>query len=188
MIELLAHYFVLFMIYSFIGWLFEEITCSIGYRQLVNQGFLKGPYLPIYGCGAMLNLLVLGKIDNPVCIFICSIILTTSIEYIASFLLEKAFHARWWDYSNYHYQLHGRVWLWSTLAFGGLSILELKIVNPILEYYTYYFPEETVQYSAALMFVIFFLDLLFSAYRQYGKKEYYRFPSTTQRRQNKMAA
>ncbi len=175
-IYLLEHYFILFMIYNTIGWFFEEVVCTVGYKQLVNQGFLMGPYLPIYGCGAMLNLIVLGRLNNTFLIFISSILLTSVLEYLTSYLLELVFHARWWDYSRFRYQLHGRICLPGALAFGGLSVIELKIVQPFLEHYMNDFSSEATQGIAFFMFVLFFLDILVSAYRQYTKSEYYRFP------------
>ena len=177
MILFLEQYFMLFVVYNFMGWLFEEIICSIGYRQIVNQGFLIGPYLPVYGCGAMLNLIVLGGVQNTVSIFVLSIILTSCLEYFTSYLLEKIFHARWWDYSKYHYQLHGRVCLLGALTFGALSVVELKIVQPILEQYADTFSTEAVQYSAVIVFFLFLADVLISAFRQYGRGGYRRFPT-----------
>ena len=83
-------WFLWLMIYSIIGWVYESTICSIGQRKLINRGFLNGPYCPIYGTGAVLVLLVLGRIQNPVLLFFAGAALTCSLEYLTSWLMEKA--------------------------------------------------------------------------------------------------
>ena len=92
--------FLWLIIYSVIGWIYESTLCSITERRFVNRGFLNGPYCPIYGFGAILDILILGWIKNPILLFVLSAILTCTLEYITSYLMEKLFHARWWDYSK----------------------------------------------------------------------------------------
>lgn len=82
-------WFLWLMIYSVIGWVYESTICSIGQRKLINRGFLNGPYCPIYGTGAVLVLLVLGRIQNPVLLFFAGAVLTCSLEYLTSWLMEK---------------------------------------------------------------------------------------------------
>lgn len=77
------------MIYSIIGWVYESTICSIGHRKLINRGFLNGPYCPIYGTGAVLVLLVLGRIQNPVLLFFAGALVTCSLEYLTSWLMES---------------------------------------------------------------------------------------------------
>ena len=93
-------WFLWLMIYSIIGWVYESTICSIGHRKLINRGFLNGPYCPIYGTGAVLVLL-----------FFAGALVTCSLEYLTSWLMEKLFHARWWDYSKRKFNIGGRVCL-----------------------------------------------------------------------------
>ena len=79
-------WFLWLMIYSIIGWVYESTICSIGHRKLINRGFLNGPYCPIYGTGAVLVLLVLGRIQNPVLLFFAGALVTCSLEYLTSWL------------------------------------------------------------------------------------------------------
>ena len=105
----LITYFLYFIIYSFLGWLYESILCSITGKKLVNRGFLNGPVCPVYGFGALLIVLVFyGKETSLLPLFLSSMVLTSVVEYFTAVLLEKLFHARWWDYSGRPFNIHGR--------------------------------------------------------------------------------
>ena len=94
----LEQWFLWFVIYSLIGWVYESILCSVAGKKLVNRGFLNGPVCPIYGTGAVVVVFALSSLaDKPVLLFLTSAILTTTLEYLTSWLMEKLFHARWWD-------------------------------------------------------------------------------------------
>lgn len=124
--------FLWFICYSILGWVYETILCSITQRKVVNRGFLNGPYCPIYGSGAVLDILVLGNIDNILVLFLSGVMLTCTLEYITSWAMEKLFHARWWDYSNKKFNLNGRVCLLGAVAFGSFSVILIKLLHPLL--------------------------------------------------------
>ena len=117
-----AGLFLLFLIYSTLGWCGEMIYCSIGQRRLCEKrGFLNGFLCPIYGFGALLVLWALrGGCESPVLTFFFGALLTSAVEYFTSYLMEKLFHMRWWDYSRYKFQIHGRVCLLNSTLFGLL--------------------------------------------------------------------
>lgn len=121
-----------FIVYSMIGWIYESIYCSVIEKKWINRGFLNGPYCPIYGFGALLDILFLGGFDNIVEIFLLGAILTCSLEYLTSVLMEKLFHARWWDYSDRKFHINGRVCLAGAIVFGLFSVLLIKIVHPFI--------------------------------------------------------
>ncbi|MCZ4428067.1 putative ABC transporter permease, partial [Bifidobacterium breve] len=104
----LEHLFLWFVLYSFIGWIYESILVSVMERRLVNRGFLNGPLCPIYGAGAALAIALLHNMHNPIMIFLISAIGASVLEYVTSWAMEKMFHARWWDYSDYRFNLQGR--------------------------------------------------------------------------------
>lgn len=131
-ITAIENIFLWLITYSIIGWIYESILCSVIEKRFVNRGFLNGPYCPIYGFGAILDILILGKIQDPVLLFIFSAVLTCTLEYITSYLMEKLFHARWWDYSNRKFNINGRVCLIGAFVFGTLSLLLIKIVHPLI--------------------------------------------------------
>lgn len=124
------NFFLWFLFYSVVGWAWETILCSVRERRFVNRGFLNGPYCPIYGWGACLDVLVLGSLKQWWLIFILSVILTGVLEYATSFAMEKLFHARWWDYSNRKFNINGRVCLLGMFVFGVFSVLLLLFLHP----------------------------------------------------------
>ena len=124
----LEQWFLWFVIYSLIGWVYESILCSVAGKKLVNRGFLNGPVCPIYGTGAVVVVFALSSLaDKPVLLFLTSAILTTTLEYLTSWLMEKLFHARWWDYSQRFLNIHGRVCLRGFVAFGAMSVLVVRL-------------------------------------------------------------
>ena len=124
--------FLYFLIYSLVGWIYETILCSVRERRFVNRGFLNGPYCPIYGCGALIDIFLLRPFTNPVVIFFSSMVLCSILEYITSYLMEKIFKARWWDYSNMKFNINGRVCLLGALVFGAMSLLLVKFLHPLV--------------------------------------------------------
>ena len=131
MIETTGQVITLFFIYSFLGWVCECIYCSIAQRKIINRGFLAGPYCPIYGFGAVFVLVLLQPfMDNPLIVFLLGVLITSTLEYITSVVMEKIFHTRWWDYSHYKYNINGRVCLLNSFLFGVMSLFVVYIVHP----------------------------------------------------------
>ena len=127
-----AYAFLLLMTYSIIGWCGEMVYCSICQRKLCEKrGFLNGHVCPIYGHGALVVLLCLhGGCKNPLLTFLLGAVLTSLVEYITSFAMEKLFHMRWWDYSQYKFHLNGRICLLNSTLFGLASVFLCHFANP----------------------------------------------------------
>lgn len=124
---------LIFFIYSSIGWIWESFLCSfIEHDKALNRGFLIGPYCPIYGAGAVLCYLLFHNINSNFLVFIYAGIFCCTIEYITGFILEKFFNKKWWDYSDYPFQIHNRVCLYGFVIFGAANILIVKILTPWL--------------------------------------------------------
>ena len=131
-LERFSFAFLLLMVYSFLGWCGEMAYCSLGQRRLCEKrGFLNGLLCPIYGHGALVVLLVLdGGCDNPLFTFLLGAILTSLVEYITSYAMEKLFHMRWWDYSQYRFHINGRVCLLNSTLFGLASVFLCHVASP----------------------------------------------------------
>ncbi|MBK5200073.1 MAG: putative ABC transporter permease [Spirochaetaceae bacterium] len=124
---------IYFFIYCFAGWICEIFYCAMLEKHFTNRGFLRGPYLPIYGSGAMSIIYVVSPIfSNPILIFIFSLIVCSLIEYIGSLILEKAFHIKLWDYSNYFANINGRICLLNSSLFGVFGIVLVYFIHPVL--------------------------------------------------------
>ena len=152
-----------FIIYSFLGWLCEDIYVGIGKRKLVNRGFLYGPYCPIYGFGALLVLNFLWPVkNNPILVFLGGILLTSILEYITSWIMEKLFHERWWDYSNYPFNIHGRVCLKNSLLFGLLALFITYGIHPyIIRLYNWI--QNSYLYLLYILFAVgFVIDIYYT--------------------------
>lgn len=126
----------LFFIYSVAGWVTEVFLKFLEYKRFINRGFLIGPYCPIYGAGAVL-ITVGGKLLSPVdrtwaMSFLIAFVLCGLLEYLTSYILEKYFHARWWDYTERPMNLHGRVWIGNLILFGIGGVFILNVFNPRL--------------------------------------------------------
>lgn len=122
-----------FFMYSILGWISECIYCSIPERKFINRGFLAGPYCPVYGCGAMLVIHILQPYkEHAILIFLLGILLTSLLEYVTSYLMEIAFHTKWWDYSTYPFNLHGRICLKNSLLFGLMVLIVIYGVHPFV--------------------------------------------------------
>lgn len=125
--------FLIFMIYAVLGWCMETVLKSIPERHFVNRGFLIGPYCPIYGYGALILTILLQKYQGDIfALFLMSFFLCSILEYLTSYLMEKLFKARWWDYSQKHFQLNGRICLQNSLFFGVGGVLLIRVFNPVL--------------------------------------------------------
>lgn len=128
----LATWFLLFLTYSVVGWCIEVISIMAIEHKFTNRGFLLGPLCPIYGIGAVVMSLLLANTSNIFEILLVSIGASAIIEYFTSYLMEKMFHVRWWDYSKRAFNIHGRVCLANLIAFGVMGVVVIKVVNPLL--------------------------------------------------------
>ncbi len=155
-------YFLLFMTYSFIGWIIEIIDRFKVNKRIVNRGFLIGPYVPIYGCCAILMILLLRSVRNPITMFAYCILIASTGEYLTSYIMEKVFHARWWDYSDYKYNLNGRICLINCLGFGILGFILIKYLNNFLYNIYSNLNMTTLNIIFYTLITIFTIDLIVS--------------------------
>ena len=168
-LNLISKYFILFMIYSCAGWIVETLWVAICDKKFTDRGFLIGPYCPIYGFGAILITVFLRKLAyNSVLLFIATTVICGILEYLTSYLMEKIFKARWWDYSKKFFNIDGRVCLSNIIAFGVLGNFATYILNPILEKNLNYLSYEYIHGLAIVLWTIFIIDLVLSTIVIYG--------------------
>jgi len=160
---MLRDVFLLFMIYSFIGWIVEIINFIIESRKLVDRGFLIGPYLPIYGFGSLAIITFLQKYSSDLITLFCMCtIICCTLEFFTSVIMEKLFHARWWDYSSKKFNIDGRICLETAVLFGAGGCLIIYIINPFLVSLLSVIPSIVTNVISSLLFVIFLIDCLIS--------------------------
>ena len=119
----LQEWLLFFFIYCFLGWCWESCYVSAKKRQWVNRGFMKGPFLPIYGFGALSVLIATLPVRPfPVLVFVFGMIGATALELVTGICMEKLFHVRYWDYSNQKFNFKGYICLTSSIAWGAFSL------------------------------------------------------------------
>ena len=134
--ESIVNLVLLFFVYAIAGWCMEVILKYRQFHRFINRGFLTGPWLPIYGFGAVLITLgvnAIAGVEHSVgTTFLISFFLCGTVEYVASWIMEKRFHARWWDYSQKPMTLNGRVWIGNLILFGLAGVGIEYVANPLL--------------------------------------------------------
>lgn len=158
-------YILLFFIYSFLGWLMEVVRLYLNPKihRLINRGFLIGPYLPIYGFGVIAITILLGKYRNDIpALFWLSMITCGILEYATSYIMEKLFSARWWDYSNRKFNINGRICLETLLPFGIAGTLVVCIINPIFINFINMLPVTIINFLCGGLIVIISVDTIIS--------------------------
>ena len=159
MINNLCFYFILFLIYSIIGWVMEVIFTLFKDKTLVNRGFLIGPYCPIYGCGCVLIILLLKRYSNDFFVlFIMSMVVCSILEYLTSYIMEKLFKARWWDYSDRKFNINGRICLETMIPFGLVGCLLMYVINPFISGFISKVPKDILNPISIVLFILFVID------------------------------
>lgn len=133
----LSYYFILFCIYSCMGWIFETIYCTVKTGRWDNRGFLFGPACPIYGSGAVAVSIIFQMLEQNNggtvpwwTIYIASVLGSAVLEFVTSWVMEKLFHASWWDYSDMPFNIQGRVCLQNALLFGVAGLVVYYWIFP----------------------------------------------------------
>lgn len=130
-----------FYFYCFFGWIFESTFVSVKSRKFVNRGFMRGPFLPIYGSGAIMMLVVSMPFqDNIFLTYVAGCIGATALELVTGILMESLFKVRYWDYSNQKFNYKGHICLSSTIAWGFLTILMTEFVHREVEQVIFLIP------------------------------------------------
>ena len=156
---IISKYFLLFVFYSFFGWLMEVTQGYVRHKKFVNRGFLIGPYCPIYGYGAIsMTLLLKGYANDPIVLFVMAIVICSILEYTTSFVMEKLFKIRWWDYSNRKFNINGRICLETMIPFGILGCLMIYFVNPFMFAIIDMIPSNLINIIAVILFIIYLVD------------------------------
>lgn len=143
----------------------EVIFVTIQDRTLMNRGFLLGPYCPIYGlCAILMTFMFHIFQDQPIVLFCVAAFFCTFIEYLTGYILEKIFHARWWDYSKNMFNLHGRVCLLNTCLFGILGVVLVRYINPVFVELLSTIPIPFFFIFGSFFLLIFISDIILTAY------------------------
>lgn len=158
-----------FIVYSFIGWIWETVITTIDTGTLQNRGFLDVPILPIYGFAILFIVTLFYKRGFGIPkIFLGSGLITTTQEFITSWGLEKIFHQSWWDYSQMRFQIQGRVCLIGAIVFGVASVLIVLLIHPVVESGVMKFFTQTKSRKLCIMSLcLILIDTILAVIRAY---------------------
>lgn len=153
-----------FFLYGFFGWIWESIILQLAKGcKIVNRGFLNGPIIPIYGFGAILIIVLLqrGHVEYPIfSLFIESGVLACLLEYLTSYVMEKLFKRRWWDYSKRPFNLNGRICLEGFVCFGAFGVVVDAIIQPYFDSKLFVYKETVLLVASTVLITLFISDLI----------------------------
>lgn len=152
-----------FYFYCFFGWCFESTYVSIKSRKLVNRGFMRGPFLPLYGSGGIMMLVVSMPFqDNVLLTYIAGVIGATALEYVTGVTMEALFKVRYWDYSQNKFNFQGHICLGSSLAWGFLTILMTKVIHKPIEHFVLSIPGTVLTVVTCILTIYIVVDFTLS--------------------------
>ena len=164
-----CYVFIQFIIYSFIGYVSEVLYCSYLQKKVVNRGFLFGPLCPIYGFGAILTIYSLRSfLNDPIIVFVMGMVITTTLEYFTSYIFEKIFNNKWWDYSYRKDSINGRVCLQNSILFGFGILIVLYIINPFLDNILSNIAQSNMIIISCIIMVVLIIDFVWSVIIAYN--------------------
>lgn len=160
-----SKYFVYFIIFSCMGWIYESLFCTIKNGKWENRGFLYGPMCPIYGVGATSITFIVDEIRDVYQlefewweIFLIAFLGSIVLECATSYMLEKLFHAYWWDYSNVPLNIHGRVCLPASVGFGVAGLVVIYGLDPFVKRMTDWISPGWMEFLSLLLMAVAAID------------------------------
>ncbi len=152
-----------FYFYCFCGWCVESSYVSVKNRKLTNRGFMRGPFLPIYGSGAIMMLVVsIPFRGNIVLTYVAGCVGATVLEYVTGVVMEALFKVRYWDYSDKRFNFQGHICLGTSLSWGFLTILMTEIVHVPVEKFVLSIPSQVLTVLTLVLTAAVFSDFALS--------------------------
>ena len=161
--------FLMYIIFSFLGWVIETIYCSSLEKRFIHRGFLNGPVCPIYGTGALavgipLSYVKIHPVLDIFLVFVLGLVICSIVEYLISLVLEKIFKIKLWDYSSRPLNLHGRIWIGYSLGWGVMSLFLVYLINPFFSRLLVFLPQNIKVILTIFLFIITLTDVLFTIF------------------------
>lgn len=167
MFDVIIDYVFMFFVFSAIGWAIECTYRSLGERRTINSGFLYGPMCPIYGTGCLVFDIILVPLSEPIekrliIVLLLGMLLADIVEYATSYIMEKLFNARWWDYSNNFLNLHGRICFKHTCYWAIFAFVYVYLIAPMYRFALGFISQEVRVIAVFVILAIFTVDLIFT--------------------------
>ena len=167
MFDTIINYVFMFFVFSAIGWAIECTYRSLGEKRIINSGFLYGPMCPIYGTGCLVFDVILVPISASIekrliIVLLLGMLLADIVEYATSYIMEKLFNARWWDYSNNFLNLHGRICFKHTCYWAIFAFVYVYLIAPMYRYALGFISQEIRTIAVFVILAVFLVDLTFT--------------------------
>ena len=154
-----------FLIYSCLGWCLEVIYAAVSTGQLVNRGFLNGPVCPIYGFGMIIVLFTLSPLaDNLLLLYLGGVSLPSVLELVGGWALYKLYHTRWWDYSDFPFNIGGYICLEFSLLWGVGTVVVMKAVHPMIAGFVEMIPQMVGFVLMCILYACYAADVVVTAF------------------------
>lgn len=159
LIDEIKSYILVFIAGGLAGYIYEVLFCLIIDHELVNRGFLYGPFLPVYAWGALVMAILFRKLKkHPVLIFLLAIIITGTIEYFTGVVMEAIWHRRWWDYTGLFLNINGFVCFRSVFTFAIGGLLLMYLVEPLIRRFVKRAEPWIINVIIVIFFSLFLVD------------------------------
>lgn len=159
----ISSYILIFFAISFVGWIWEVMLKLFEHGEIINRGTMIGPWLPIYGTGTLIMLILLRPLANkPFILFPSAMAVCGVIEYFTSWLLEKMFNASWWNYDKMFFNINGRVCLEGLIFFAIGGFLIIYFIAPIIDEFVNYIPKKLKITLCVVLILLFSTDFIYS--------------------------
>ncbi len=153
----------LFYFYCFAGWCFESVYVSLKSKKWVNRGFMRGPFLTLYGSGAIMMLVVSRPFaDDILLTYIAGVVGATALEYVTGVAMETLFQVRYWDYSQRFLNFQGHICLRSSVTWGFFTVLMTRVIHRPIEKMMYMIPGQVLYYTTVILTVYIVADFTLS--------------------------
>ena len=164
MLDVIINHVFMFFVFSAIGWAIECTYRSLGEKKIINSGFLYGPMCPIYGTGCLVFELILVPLSQPIekrliPVLLLGMVLADIVEYATSYIMEKLFNARWWDYSNNFLNLHGRICFKHTCYWAIFAFVYVYLIAPVYQYALSFIPQNVRTIAVLVILAVLAVDL-----------------------------
>ena len=154
-----------FVMYSFIGWISEVAYAAVVEHRFVNRGFLNGPVCPIYGFGMIIVLFTLSPLaDNLLLLYIGGVILPSVLELVGGWVLYKLYRTRWWDYSDFPFNIGGYICLEFSLLWGVGTVVVMKAVHPVIAGFVEMVPQMVGFVLMCILYACYAADVVVTAF------------------------
>lgn len=160
----LYHILSWFIVYSFLGWIWESCYVSAKSKRWVNRGFVTGPFVTIYGVGAVAVYVILRPLSGRILeLYFSGVVVATLLEYVTGVLMEAIFHTNWWDYSDKKFNFQGKICLGSSIAWGFFTLILFYVLQPGVSDLVEWVPRRTGIVLVYVWLAYYVVDFSFSA-------------------------